>query len=63
MTDTNATRALAVEASLARWHLTLARLADNDNEPRGLRAGAMATMLVLPLVSTAAVAACLRFLL
>ncbi|MCJ2124599.1 hypothetical protein [Methylobacterium sp. J-077] len=63
MTDTNATRAIDVEASVARWHLTLARLADNDNEPRGMRARAMATMLGLPLASTAAVAACLRFLL
>ena len=63
MTDTNATRAIDVEASVARWHLTLARLADNDNEPRGMRAGAMATMLGLPLASTVAVAAFLRFLL
>ncbi|MCJ2086997.1 hypothetical protein MKK88_13500 [Methylobacterium sp. E-005] len=65
MTDTSATRTTDVEASIARWHLTLARLADNDNdnEPRGMRAGAMATMLGLPLASTTAVAACLRFLL
>lgn len=39
-------------------------LADNDNAPRGLRAAAMATVLGLPLASTAAAAAaCLRFLL
>ncbi|SFM65132.1 hypothetical protein [Methylobacterium pseudosasicola] len=62
MTDTNVPRAIDVEASIARWRLTLARFADNDNDSLGMRAGAMVAMMRLPLAATAALAACLRFL-
>ncbi|MCJ2035542.1 hypothetical protein [Methylobacterium sp. J-068] len=63
MTETNASGAMHTEVVIARWHLTLARFADNDNEPRGMRAAAMVAVVGLPLASTAALAACLRFLL
>ena len=63
MTDANVSRATNPQTDVARWNLTLANLASNDNEPPGMRAGTMAPVLGMPLASTTAVAACLRFLL
>ena len=48
--------------AIARWHLGLAMQACNDNMPTTGRGLLMTAALGVPLASTAALAACLRFL-
>jgi hypothetical protein len=49
--------------AIALWHLRLAMQAGNDNMPMTGRGLALGAALGVPLASTAALAACVRFLL